>query len=165
LEPTAEPAAYDAPLAEPVSTPDGMLTVLAPIGWASLADTGLIVVAATEQALADEPVPLAARLTLTIASGPGRSQDFGVDGGTLAEAYALFTQLSGTQGGPPVEITQGEWQGLAGHRANAHMGDWDLRVLAIDSQTFLVAAAFAPPGEWERFLPLVEGMLDSLTVR
>ncbi len=160
--PTPVPTNYDIPVSTLVESPDGTLRMLIPAGWAAEGDTGEIRVAASEAALAEEPLPSTSRLVVQWITGPHRSQDFGLESGTTAEAYALFAIRADARVGRPHPLEGGKWTGLGGHGDDLSLGSRDLRILIAADGSLIAANAYAPPGEWEAFQPLVESMLESL---
>ena len=162
--PTEEATDFDAPLTVTLQTPDGALELLVPEGWVTEVTQGLIKAAATEAALNATDVPPAARLILTVATGPSRAQDFNLDGRTTAEAYAFFSLSPASRVGPPDPLTDSRWPGLGGHDSDRTYGDRDLRVFAFDEQTTIVITSFAPYGQWTSFQPMVEAVIASIQV-
>ncbi len=160
--PTPVPVSYDIDLTTSVESPDGTLRMLVPDGWAAGGGPGEIRVAAFESALTEEPIPSSARLIVLFASGPSRAQDFGLDGATVAEGYAQFALRTDVRVGPSRPLQTGKWTGVGGHADDPTVGSRDLRILVAQDGSMIAAIAFAPPGEWDAFQPLVEGMLESL---
>ena len=160
--PTPVPTNYEIPVTTAVESPDGVLRMLLPEGWAAQGGTGEIRVAATEAALTEEPIPSSARLVVLLVNGPSRAQDFGLDGATIAEVYALFAIRADARVGPPQPLEDGKWTGVGGHGDDPLQGSRDLRILVAADGSMIAAMAFAPPGEWQAFQPLVEAMLESL---
>jgi hypothetical protein len=164
-EPPTEAATdYRVPLTQTLQTPDGGLELLAPEGWATEVTQGSIKIAATQAALSATDVPPAARLVLTVATGPSRAQDFGLDGRTVAEVYSFFSLEPMARVGPPNPLADSRWPGLGGHDSDRTYGDRDLRVFVIDEQTTIVLISFAPYGEWASFQPVVEAIIASIQV-
>jgi hypothetical protein len=165
VPPTPEVGAFDAPLTTRIETPDGHLSVMAPAGWATAIANGEVRIAALPEALLDGSFFPAARLVLTVATGPWKGEDFQLDQASLFEVYAFFSLMGSSLVGQPSPLAEGRWEGLTAHRGNTVDGDRDLRVLVIDGQTLLVSRAYAPPGEWTAFEPLLNAILETLDVR
>ena len=162
VEPTAGP--YDASLSARLETPDGALSIRGPAGWAGTSGIGFLRVAATEGALYDTGIPSAARLTFTVATGTGRSQDFSLDGRSAREIYAYFALFPESHVGRPSEASDLRWPGLEGHRSSSRDGDQHLLVLTIDGGTTVVVQAYCPVGEWNLLEPMLRSILDTLEV-
>ena len=162
-QPTAGP--YEAPLSARLETPDGALTIYGPEGWPALTALGYVRIAATEGALQDTGIPSAARLTLTVATGPGRAQDFHLDGSTPHAIYACFALFPESRAGRPSEAAGLPWPAIEGHSSGDREGDQHLLVLTINDETTVVVQAFTPAGEWELFAGMVRAMLETLEVR
>ena len=161
-EPTVGP--YEGPLSAQLETSDGALSILGPAGWAGTSGTGFLRVAATEGALYDTGIPSAARITFTVATGPGRAQDFHLDGSTARAIYAYFALFPESRAGRPSEVSDLPWPGLEGHSSSSRDGDQDLLVLVIDDETTVAIQAFSPAGEWELFEPMLRAILETLEV-
>ncbi len=155
---------YEAPLSSRLETPDGALTIYGPEGWPALTAVGYLRIAPTEGALLDTGIPSAARLTLTVATGPLRAQDFHLEGSTPRAIYAYFSLYPESRAGRPSEATDLPWPAVEGHSSSTREGEQHLWVLTIDDQTAIAVQAFAPIGEWDRFGPMVRGMLATLEV-
>jgi hypothetical protein len=153
---------YADPVNRQYTTPDGSLTLSAPTTWQVQVTSGSIVVAATTEAISQPEAPSAARVSVTIVSGPHRAADFGIDGLTLREAFVFLVVDRGLMVGPPKSIEDERWPTLWQHASSPATGDVDLRVLSIDAETVLAILAHAPPGEWASFEPLFQAILASL---
>jgi hypothetical protein len=140
------------------------MSLLGPAGWAVGTAKGFIRVAPTEATLTALGVPEAPRVTFVIVTGPGRAQDFGLDGTSPAEVYATFAMYPDSHVGPSSEVDGLPWPGLEGHRSTPAGGQFRLNVLVIDEETFLVIQAYAPAGQWETLEPLLDAMIDSLEI-
>lgn len=161
-EPTRDPAT-DVPAEwEQVQTPDGAMSLLGPAEWAVGTATGFIRLAPSEATLTAVNLPEEPRVTFVIVTGPGRAQDFGMEGWSMGEVYATFAMYPDSRVGAPSEVDGPPWPGLEGRRSTPAGGDSRLNVLRIDEQTFLVVQAYAPAGQGETLEPLLGAMIASL---
>lgn len=140
------------------------MSVLGPEGWQSEAATGFIRLAPTEASLFAVGLPEEPRVSFVVVTGPGRAQDFGLEGRSPAEVYATFAMYPDSRVGPSSEVAGMRWPGLEGHRSTPAGGDFQMYVLTIDDRTVLVIQAYAPAGEWEAFGPTLAMMIDSLRI-
>jgi hypothetical protein len=153
---------YDAPVSAPHQTPDGALSLLGPLDWPVESGAGFLRLAATEGALYDTGTPSAARVTFTVTTGPFRAMDFHLDGHTVREVYAYFALFPETSVAAPTDVVGLAWPGVEGHGRDSQTGDRHLIVLGIDDQTILAIQATCPPGDWDRFEPIVRAIVGSL---
>ncbi len=163
--PTVEPSDYSVEVTVLLQTPDGGVQLLSPDGWVSETNVGLIRIAATEQALNAEVAPPAALVAVTVATGPYRAQDFGLDGRTISEAYAFFAPYPIIRVGPPDPLEDSRWPGLVGFASDPTFGARELRVYTVDEQTTLVILSYSPEEEWESFQPISEAIITSIQVQ
>jgi hypothetical protein len=147
-----------------IETPDGAMSLLGPADWAAGTAIGFIRLAPDEATLTAAGVPEEPRVTFVIVTGPGRAQDFGLDGRSAAEVYATFAMYPDSRVGPSSEVDGMPWPGLEGHRSTPAAGDFHLNVLMMDEQTFLVIQSYAPAGEWQALEPLLDEMIESLAI-
>lgn len=155
---------YDAQLVIPLQTMDGVVGLTAPLGWAVETGSGTIRIAVDEATLTPSEVATGASLTVIVATGPGRAQDFGLDGRTVNEVYAYFVATTGGRQGRPTELVGSPYPGLGGHGSDPRVGDSDLRILVLNEETMVAVFASSPAGEWAAFSPMVEAIVASLHV-
>ena len=145
-------------------SPDGSLSMSAPSSWNVQASSGSITVAASDSALSPSETPSAARISVTVISGPDRASDFGIDGLTPREAFAMLILTRGLLIGPPQALDGVVWPTLWSHASSEATGDVDLRVLSINAETMVAVMAQSPPGEWDSLQPLFEAMIESIEI-
>jgi hypothetical protein len=145
-----------------VQTSDGAVSVLGPEGWPSESGIGFIRLAPSETSLFAVGIPEEPRVSFVVVTGPGRAQDFGLEGRSMAEVYATFAMYPDSRVGPSSEVAGLRWPGLEGHRSTPAGGDFQLYVLTIDDQTVLVIQAYTPAGAWDALEPALAAMIDSL---
>jgi hypothetical protein len=157
-------APLDSSLNQPVRSPDGALTIMAPAGWAHSEAPGVIVLAASSESLQPAPGQPSARLALTLLSGAHAAMDFGLQNASLAEAYAYVVASQGLMLGAPRPTGDAyPWPGVSGQARHSQLGDRLLIVFDLGQAGLLSADAQAPSSQWPAFEALIPRIIATLT--